>query len=67
MDFAEQLAAELTDLRQKVGKAEHMDDFTTHYERLLHLLVATQRTMRDLAFEQGRWLCRQAGEQGRMN
>jgi hypothetical protein len=67
MELHEHLATELTELRQKAGNLETLDDFTGQYERLLKLLTATLTTMRTLAGAQGQWLMRQADEQRRMN
>jgi hypothetical protein len=67
MDIAERLAAELTTLARKGGKTEQMGDFAAHYARLLHLLTATIKTMKELAIAQGGYLEGEAGRQARTN
>lgn len=67
MDLAQRLADELTGLRQKAGKTDTLNAFSTDYERLLHLLTATMRTMKSLAVAQGAWLQQQQAKTARMN
>jgi hypothetical protein len=67
MELGEQLAAELTDLARKVGKAEQEGAFNADYERLLGKLTAAMKAMRQLAIAQGAFLQAKLGQRGKLN
>ena len=67
MDLAEQLGAELTAIRQKIGRTECMDQFTADSLDLLRKITAAQRALKQLAIAQAVWLQAQLAQRGSDN